>query len=169
MCFQKDSKTAQAARCIKSSIMTKVIDCVLLIDAFKQQCVVLKVMFQSPRLKYHVNTIGIDQYLRNNAIYEHNCLENIKKLYKQAGMCDDQQQFKYIIEAAMVYTPEGFTKDSPIYPMTSTLVKKSCARKSLCLFTNILDVKNKTATRLFGATKYKRKVINYGNIPCEFK
>ena len=26
------------------------------------------------------------------------------KLYKQAGMCDDQQQFKYILEAKMIST-----------------------------------------------------------------
>ena len=60
MCFQKDGKTAQAARCIKSRIMTKVIDYVLSIDKFEQQCVVLKGMLQSPRLKDHVKTIGID-------------------------------------------------------------------------------------------------------------
>ena len=62
-------------------------------------------MLQSPRLKYHVQAIGIDPSLSNNNIYEHKCLENIKKLYKQAGKCDDQQQFKDIIEAAMVSTP----------------------------------------------------------------
>ena len=78
MCFQKDGKTAQAARCIKSRIMTKVIDYVISINTFKQQCVVLKGMLESPRLKDQVQTIGIDQYLSNNAIYEHKCLENIK-------------------------------------------------------------------------------------------
>ena len=36
MCFQKDSKTAQAARCIQSRIMTMVIDYVLTIDSFEQ-------------------------------------------------------------------------------------------------------------------------------------
>ena len=39
-------------------------------------------------------------------------------LYKQAGKWDDQQQFKDIIEAAMVSTPEGLTVYSPISPMT---------------------------------------------------
>ena len=62
--------------------MTKVIDYVLSIDTFEQQCVVLKGMLQSPRLKYHVQTIGIDQSLSNNAIYEHKCLENIKNYTK---------------------------------------------------------------------------------------
>ena len=78
MCFQKDGKTAQDARCIQSMIMTKVVDSVLSIDTFEQQCVVLKSILQSPRLKDHVQTIDIDQSLSNNAIYEHKCLENIK-------------------------------------------------------------------------------------------
>ena len=84
--------------------MTKVVDSVLSIDTFEQQYVVLKVMLQSPWLKDHVQTIGIDQYLINNDLYEHIFLENIKKLYKQAGKCENQQQFKDIIEADMVYT-----------------------------------------------------------------
>ena len=80
MCFQNDVKAAQAARCIKSSIMTKLVDSVLSIDAFEQQCFVLKGILQSPRLKDYVQTIGIDQSLSNNALYEHKYLENIKKL-----------------------------------------------------------------------------------------
>ena len=79
-CFQKDGKTAQAARCIKSRIMTKVIDSVLSIDTFEQQYVVIKRMLQSLRLKYHLKTIGIYQYLSNNALYEHKYIENVKKL-----------------------------------------------------------------------------------------
>ena len=78
MCFMKEVKTDQFARCIKSRIMTQVIDSVLSIDTFGKQCVVLKGMLQLPRLKYHVRTIGIDQSLSNNSINEHKCLENIK-------------------------------------------------------------------------------------------
>ena len=69
--------------------MTNVIDYVLSIDTFEQQCVVLKGMLQSPRIKYNVQTIGIDQSLSNNDLYEHKCLQNIKKLHKQAGKCDN--------------------------------------------------------------------------------
>ena len=79
--FLKEGKSDQAVRCIRSRIMTKVIDFFLSIDTFEQQCVMLKIMLQSTQLKYHVQTIGIDQSLSNNAIYEHKCLENIKKLY----------------------------------------------------------------------------------------
>ena len=67
----KEGKYEQAVRCIKSRIITKVIDYVISIDTFEQQCFVLKGMLQSPQLKDHVQTIGIDQYLSNNALYEH--------------------------------------------------------------------------------------------------
>ena len=40
----------------------------------------------------------------------------------------------------MVSTTEGFNDNSPIPPMTSTTVKEPSARKSLCIFNNILDV-----------------------------
>ena len=148
--------------------MTNVIDSVLSIDTFEQKCVVIKGMLQSPRLKDHVHTIDIHPLLSKNAIYEHKCLENIRRLYKQAGKYDNQQQFKDIIEAAMVYTPEGFTKNSPISPMKPTPVKKIISKKPLCMFTNILDVK-KTAYHRVGADKSKRKVIKYGNTPWALK
>ena len=153
MCFKNYDKTAQADRCIKSRIITKVIDSILSIDTFEQLCVVLKGVLQSLSLKDHVKTIGIDQSLSNNDLYEHKFLQNINNLYKHSGKCDGQQQFKDILGAAMVYTPEVFTNKSPISPMTSTQVKKPSARKSLCIFTNILDVKDKTAFRRVGADK----------------
>ena len=84
-------------------------------------------MLQLLHLRYHVQTIGIDQTLRNNDLYEHKCLQNINKLFKHAGKFDNQKQFKDILEDAMVYTPEGYTYDSPISPMTSTPVKKPSA------------------------------------------
>ena len=117
------------------------IDSILLIDKFEQKCFVLKGIFQSPRLKYHVQTIGIDQSFSSNALYGHKCLQNIKKLYKHDGKCGNQKQLKNILEDAMVYNPEGFTNDSTIYPMTLIPVKKPSPIKSLCLFTNILDMK----------------------------
>ena len=69
----------------------------------------------------------------------------------------------------MVYTPEGFTKNSPIAPMTSTPVNKPSSRKSLCIFTNILDVKKKTDIRRVGAAKLERKAIKYGTTPWVLK
>ena len=69
----------------------------------------------------------------------------------------------------MVSTPEGFTNNSSISPMTSAPVKKPSARKSLCIFTNMLDVKNKTATCRFISAKSKRKAIKYGTTPWALK
>ena len=46
--------------------------------------------------------------------------------------------------------------------MTSTPVKKPGARKSLCLFTNILDVKPKTAKRRIVDEKSKRRAMKVG-------
>ena len=56
-----DGKAAQADKCVKYRIMTKVIDYVFYIDKFEQKYVVIKGMLQSLRLEYHMNTIGIDQ------------------------------------------------------------------------------------------------------------
>ena len=61
----------------------------------------------------------------------------------------------------MVSTPGGIIYNSPNVPMTSTTVKKN-ARKSLCLFTNILDVKPKTEKRRIVAAKSKRRSIKVG-------
>ena len=69
MCFQIDGKYPQAAKCVKSRIMTKLIDCVLSIETFEHQCVMLKGMLQSTHLKYHMKTIGIDQSLSNSILF----------------------------------------------------------------------------------------------------
>ena len=73
------------------------------------------------------------------------------------------------VQAVMVSTTEIFTDNSPISPMKPKLVKKPSAQKSLCMFTNILDLKIKTAYRQVGAAKYKRKAIKYVNTPWALK
>ena len=103
-------------------------------------------MLQSLRLKDHMETIEIDQSLRKRTLFEDICLININKLYQHAGRCNNQQQFKIILEAAIVSAIEGFTNNSTISLMNLTSVNKPSARKSLCIFTNIVDVKNKTST-----------------------
>ena len=40
--------------------------------------------------------------------------EEFNKLYQNLGKCDDKQQYKAMIEAAMVPTYEGCTNNSPI-------------------------------------------------------
>ena len=97
-------------------------------------------MLKSPRHEYHMNNIGIYQSLWNRSSFEHKCLNNIKNIYQHAGKCDYQQNLKDILDADMVSTPEEVTYDSPNLSMTSTRVKIPSSRKSLCLFTNILNV-----------------------------
>ena len=70
-----------------------------------------------------MNTMCIDQSLSNRAYFEQKCLNNIKKICQNSGKCDDQQKFKDILEATIVYTPEEITDDSPSFTMTQTTVK----------------------------------------------
>ena len=116
-----------------------------------------------------MKNIGIEQSVSNNALYEHKFLQKINKLYKHAGKCDNQQQLKDILEAAIVSTTEVLTDNNPRSPMGSTPVNKPIAGKSLCLFTKISDVKNKTATRRVGDSKSESKANKFGTTPWVFK
>ena len=120
-------------------------------------------MLQSSRLEDHMETIGIDQSSLSRSSFEHRCMNNIKKIYQHARKCDDQQNLKDIIDAAILFTPEGVTDNSPNVNMTSTPAKKPSARKSLCLFTNILAVKPTTSKRRFVAAKSRRKSMKVCN------
>ena len=73
--------------------------------------------------------IGFNQKLSNCVLYEHGCLEDIKKLYKTSGKCDDQQQHKAIIEAEIVSTPEVCTNKSMMTHNLSVNTKKPSTRK----------------------------------------
>ena len=53
--------------------------------------------------------------------------------------------------------------------MTSTPVKKSSAKKSLHLFTNILNVKKITAIHFIVPVKSKHKAMKAGNSLCTDK
>ena len=72
--------------------------------------------------------IGLDQILSNSALYEHIFPENTRKIYKLAGKCDDQQQNKTIIEAAMVSNTERFTFISSMSYDPSMPVKQNNTR-----------------------------------------
>ena len=99
-------------------------------------------------------------------MHEHRCLENIKKLYKSSVKCDDQNNYKEIIEVAMVYTPEGFTENSPISPSQYVTVKNPSAIKSLRQFLDTLEVKPKTYAHIFCGAKSKRKAIRSVSMLC---
>ena len=59
-------------------------------------------------------------------------MNNIKYIYQDVGKCDGQQNLKYILDDAIVWTPEGVTDNSPNVPLTSTPLKKPSSSKSLC-------------------------------------
>ena len=62
-------------------------------------------MLQSSRLEDHMDNIGIDQSSFARSSFEHRCMNNIKKIYQDAGKCDDQQNLKDIIEDAILSNP----------------------------------------------------------------
>ena len=151
LCFQVNRNSPHASQCVKSRILNKAIDSILYIDTFEQQCVVIKCMLKYSRLEDNMKTIGIDLSSVARSSFEHRCTNNTKNIYQHAGKCDDQQNFKDILEDALLSTPEEFTDNSPNVHMTSSTVKKPSVRKSLCLFTNILDVKPKTEWPVLGS------------------
>ena len=69
--------------------MNKFIDYILYIGTFEKQCVMIKGVLQSPHLEDHVKTIGIDQSLCNRSSFGHKNVNNIKKIYQNAGKCDN--------------------------------------------------------------------------------
>ena len=69
-------------------------------------------MLKSSRLEDHMKTIGMDQSSFTRSSFEYRCMNNIKKIYQHAGKCDDQQNLKDILEAALLSTPEVFTDNS---------------------------------------------------------
>ena len=90
-------------------------------------------------------------------------MNNIKNIYQHAVNFDDQQNLKDILEAALLSTPKGFIDNSHNVYMPSTPVKKLSARKSLCLFTNILHAKPTTEKLRFIAAKSRRKSMKVFN------
>ena len=59
---------------------------------------------------------------------------------------------------------EKFTDNSPMSPGPPIIVKKCSARKSLRLFTEVLDVKKKAAVRRVGAARSKNKATRAGSM-----
>ena len=92
-------------------------------------------------------------------MYEHRCLENINKLYKSAGKCDDQQKYKVILEAYIVSTPEGLVDNILMDVSTSGTLKNPSARKSRSRFLALLDIIQKNECTQNGSSKKKRYYI----------
>ena len=74
MCFQIEGENSHAVHCSKSRALTKVVDLILDIHSSDHQCVIIKGFLQSKRLKRHMVDIGVDQSLKNSAMYKYRCL-----------------------------------------------------------------------------------------------
>ena len=84
-------------------------------------------------------TIGL--LFSNSELHEHICLENVKNLYKSDFKCDDQQQYKYILEAEVVSTPKQFNDKSQFLSDQYEPDKNLSAGKPLRQFFDSLDIK----------------------------
>ena len=145
LCFQVNRKSPHAAQCVKLRVLNKSIDSIISIDTFEQQCVVIKFMLQSSRLKDHTKTIGIDRLSFTRSYFEHRCMNNTKKIYQHAGKCDHKKNFKDILEDALLSTPKSVTDNSPNVNMPSTPFKKLSARNH-CVYSQtywMLNLKQK--------------------------
>ena len=85
--------------------------------------------------------------------------EKLRYYKKSSGKCDNQQEYKAIVKAAIVSTPEVIAENIPLNMGRLGTTKKSSARKSLSPFFALLDVKQKTVVRILGASKTKCKAI----------
>ena len=75
-----------------------------------------------------MNTFFIGQSLINMPSVEHKCLNNIKKIYQHAGKCDDQQNLKDMIDAAMAFIPEEVTDVSTSLHITQKSYVKNASQ-----------------------------------------
>ena len=125
---------------------------------FEQQCFIIKYFSQSELLNQHMVIIGVYQSLNNSVLYKPRCLEK-SKIYKIVYKFDGQKHYKVILEDAIVYTPEWFTDNRTISSVPCVPLKQPNVRKSLRQFSEILDVKPKTAFHWLYVDKPKRKSI----------
>ena len=54
-----------------------------------------------------MKNIGIDQSSFTRSSFEHRCMNNIKQIYQHSGKYDNKKNLKDIIDAAILFTPEG--------------------------------------------------------------
>ena len=92
------------------------IDLIIEIQSFDQKCFIIGGLVQSERLKQHMVKSQVDLLLSDSELYEHISMENINKLYKSSEGCDNQQEYKAIIESAKISICEVFNDKIPISP-----------------------------------------------------
>ena len=140
--FQNDGRTSRSAQCNKSRALTNVVDTIIYIESFERKCVIIKGAFQPEQLKKYMVTIVVDRSLSNMALYENRFLEKIKKFYKYSGKCDDQHQYKAILESEIFSNPEEFTDKIPLSHDQYETAKNRSASNSPHQFSYMLDIKN---------------------------
>ena len=118
-CFQTDGETAQNSQCDKSRELNKVIGSVLYIGSFEKKCVMIKELFHSEQLKQHMFKAGVYQWISISALYEHILMGNVGKLYKYYIKCDNQHQYKALIESDMVSTHKVLIYNNTMTHITS--------------------------------------------------
>ena len=87
--------------------------------------------------------IGLENLLSKSYLYGNMCLEDIKMLYKSSSKCDYHEQYKSILEAYVVSTPEGIKDNSPLDVGTPGILNNPSAINLLSQFLEILDVTQK--------------------------
>ena len=93
-----------AEQCDKSRSLSKFGDTLISIGSFKKKYVIIKGVLQYEPLEQYIVYIGVYPSFKNNTVYKHTFLDNIKKLYKYSDKCENGQQFKSIIDEYVVST-----------------------------------------------------------------
>ena len=64
-----EGEKVRSLQCEKSGALTKVIYFIIYIGSFDQKYGIMEGLFQSKGLKQHMVAIGVEQLLRNSALY----------------------------------------------------------------------------------------------------
>ena len=73
-------------------------------------------------------------------MYEDKYLKNIKKLYKSSGKCDDQHEYKDILEEEFLSALERLTENIPMDLVTLVTMKNPSEINPPSQFLSLFDV-----------------------------
>ena len=89
-------------------------------------------------------------------MYEDICLENIKKLYKSSSKYNDQQKYKSILEAEIVFTLEELSENTPMDVGMLGNMKNPGEINPSSEYVELLDVTKKLLSIMGAAKKSTR-------------
>ena len=84
----------------------------------------LNVCYNEKVLKIIWILLVLTNHYAKGLLLNTNVWKHTKRIYQNAGKCDDKQKLKDVIYSDMVSTTEVLTDNSPNVAMTSTPVKK---------------------------------------------